>query len=74
MQDSLLVRRREPSAEPARNFEGLVLGLAFGLLTVAGMFGLYGLWLKHTSLFAATPALVMPLLNRKTQIQPPSKT
>lgn len=44
-------------------FEGLVLGLGIGLLTVAGMYGLYALWLKHTVLFADTPALIREKLH-----------
>jgi membrane protease YdiL (CAAX protease family) len=44
---------------PARpRFEGLVLGLVFGLVTVAGMMALYYLWLKQSPLFHDTPALV----------------
>jgi uncharacterized protein len=49
--------RRFPRPTRPR-FEGLGLGLAFGLATVAGMMALYFVWLKHTSLFDDTPRLV----------------
>jgi membrane protease YdiL (CAAX protease family) len=58
-----LVERRVP--RPGRpRFAGLALGLAFGVLVVAGMLALYHVWLKHTPIFEGTAEQVARKLRR----------
>jgi membrane protease YdiL (CAAX protease family) len=52
------------SPRPGRpRFDGMLGGLAFGLLTTAGMLLLYHTWLKGTPTFGATPDLVRQKLS-----------
>jgi membrane protease YdiL (CAAX protease family) len=49
--------RRVPWPERPR-FDGLALGLGFGVLVAAAMFGLYFGWLRDTAVFGSTPEQV----------------